>query len=182
MLKQPTFSPLGNVPAELVIAGGAVPDLKVTCRLVVNGVSRYGFQTGGRHGLMLYAGSPPVVTDGLFSGVDSWSCRTYGAMTGNTGQLPQPTGPYLWDNTMIRGSPNTFDVTFEVHNGLAKTTVATMLPTGVPDSIQIYTTTAADANNWNGQMKFAAFGAGLGANYAYSRAFVSNISFYKKSP
>jgi hypothetical protein len=69
----------------------------------------------------------------------------------------------------------TYDVTVEIVNGTATTTLA-----GINSSS--YAVTSADISNWTGDLNFAAFKGGPGANWWVSRTFVTNVAFYADAP
>lgn len=175
--------PLGDVPVEFAIAGGVIPNLKVTYHLTCNGVdpSIHGYQTAGRKGLALFVGDSPSISDGLFSGTDIyWENSYYGALVGPTGS-PTPGGTVLQD---LNGwaatgySPYDFNITLTVVNGVATTVVESNNPLVPGDPGKSYAITSADIANWSGQMKFAVYRADCN----YSKALVSDITFYADQP
>lgn len=175
-----TFSATGDMPASLAIAGGVLPNLKATYRVWCSGISGWGNQTIGRHGLGLYCSSSPVINDGLYGGFDIWYSNNgyYGAIAGPTGSPADPTGGtclLTLDQWGALGYPLIdFDATMEVVEGVVTTTLVSRT-TGVAGSVKSYTVTPSDISNWGGQMKYVVFKA----DSTYSRTFVSDVVLYK---
>jgi hypothetical protein len=174
----PTFSSVGSIPSDFAVTGGVIPNMKVTYHLELAGSPNVGPLADGNDGLMLYGGATPDINAGLFTGVRNWGNCHYDGWAGNTGEPGPPEGlPYIFNNNGVGGvNPEKFDVTVEVYNGVVNTTVTTLSPAGYANTLTTYTTTAADATNWTGQMKFAAF---RNSDAGHTLVSVSNLAFYR---
>jgi hypothetical protein len=161
------FSSTGDIPSELTIQNGVIPDQCIEYTLSVSGVSGY-TSVGGNSGLALFAGSTPAEADGLFTGVYHYdNSVSRGALADDLAESTTPYGPQ-------KTVSSSYTVTVDVTDGVINTYL---------DGVhwQSYAPTAADIANWAGQTKFAAFHSGPGTLWQYAKASISNVKFYKPS-
>ena len=168
---QPQFSATYGLPPELasVIAGGTIPDMKVTYTLNIFGRPGYGVQTPGDAGLGLFLDAVPSAASGLFAGIDNSAYFFRGAIAWN--QLTPPQQPDLGYPLNYVASVQPLAVTMELVDGVATTTIAGY-------NSFVYTATAGDLANWLGKTSFAAFHSGPGYNQEYAATQITGLTFY----
>jgi hypothetical protein len=161
------FSSTGDIPTELTIQNGVIPDQCIEYTLSISGVTGY-TSVGGNSGLALFAGSTPSESDGLFTGVYHYdNSVSRGALADDLAESSTPYGPQ-------KTVSSSYTVTVDVTDGVINTYL-----NGV--HWQSYAPTAADMANWAGQTKFATFHSGPGTLWQYAKASISNVKFYKPS-
>jgi hypothetical protein len=162
------FSSTVSMPTWAVYSGLAIPDLRVTYHLGIDG---YNF---GDRALGIWLDDSPVVSSGLFSGTHTIAWNSAYANVLDTATFVSTSDPWIYN---IFG----WDVDLQVVTTGGVTTATAALTNTTPGqgnefhtATRTFNPTAGDIAAWAGKSKLAAWADGL-----YAQTTVSNIKFYK---